>query len=83
MFTKSTFAAVAFALTASMATASVVPAPLMDTAPSAALDSYEVAGTRGMDNRQDRRDDRQGCRGDNGAIGKDKRDCKQDNRQAG
>lgn len=43
--------------------------------------TYEVAGTKGMDRRGDRRDDRQDCRGANGAVGKDKRDCKQDARQ--
>lgn len=43
--------------------------------------SYETAGTNGMDRRGDRRDDRQDCRDGNGAVGKDKRDCKQDARQ--
>ncbi len=49
--------------------------------------SYEVAQTNGMDRRDDRRDDRQDRRGDRqdcrsveGAVGADKRDCKQDSR---
>ena len=33
------------------------------------------------DDRQDRRDTRQDCRGEEGAVGKDKRDCKQEGRQ--
>lgn len=82
MFIKSTFAALALALTASMATASIAPAPNADAQQTALVESYEVADTRGMDNRQDRRGDRQGCRQSEGA-GHDKRDCKQDNRQAG
>lgn len=45
-----------------------------------AFESYEVAQTNGMDRRQDRRGTRQDCRQDNGALGKDKRDCKQDSR---
>ena len=39
------------------------------------------AETIGMDRRMDRRDTRQDCRHDEGLIGKDKRDCKQDERQ--
>lgn len=35
-----------------------------------------------IDNRQDRRGDRQDCRQDEGLIGGDKRDCKQDERAA-
>ncbi|SHK45364.1 hypothetical protein SAMN05444000_13021 [Shimia gijangensis] len=80
MFTKTTFAALAVALTASMATASTAPVSVMDAPAASASTSYDVADTRGMDRRQDRRDDRQGCRGANGLVGKDKRDCKQDNR---
>ena len=51
-----------------------------------------LAGTVGMERRQDnreerrddrgdRRDDRQDCRDVEGAVGVDKRDCKQDSRQ--
>ncbi|UWQ91136.1 hypothetical protein K3727_03585 [Rhodobacteraceae bacterium M382] len=82
MFTKATFAAVAVALTASLASASTAPMPVLDTGMMPASSSYEVADTRGMDNRQDRRGDRQDCRQSEGA-GHDKRDCKQDARQAG
>ncbi len=45
--------------------------------------SYEVAQTNGMDrrdDRQDRRGDRQDCHSVEGAVGADKRDCKQDSR---
>lgn len=53
-----------------------------------------LAATDGMDRRQDRRADRhddrggrrdvrQTCRDDEGVVGKDKRDCKQDGRQEG
>ena len=62
MFTKATFAALAVALTASMATASTAPVLSMDAPQAATFESYETADTRGMDNRQDRRGDRQGCR---------------------
>jgi hypothetical protein len=43
--------------------------------------SFIIAQTNGMDRRQDRRDTRQDCRQENGAIGADKRDCKQQGRQ--
>jgi hypothetical protein len=43
--------------------------------------SFILAQTNGMERRQDRRSDRQDCRQDNGLVGKDKRDCKQDARQ--
>jgi hypothetical protein len=39
--------------------------------------SFVIAQTNG----QDRRDNRQDCRQDNGAVGADKRDCKQNGRQ--
>ena len=39
-----------------------------------------VAGTQGMDRRQDRRANRQDCRQEEGLVGKDKRDCKQEGR---
>ena len=51
-----------------------------------------LAATEGMERRQDRRDDRQDdrgdrrdtrqdCRDEEGVVGKDKRDCKQEGRQ--
>jgi hypothetical protein len=40
-----------------------------------------IAQTNGMDRRQDRRDTRQDCRQENGAVGADKRNCKQQGRQ--
>lgn len=43
--------------------------------------SFIIAQTDGMDRRQDRRDTRQDCRQDNGLVGADKRDCKQQGRQ--
>jgi hypothetical protein len=39
--------------------------------------SFTIAQTNG----QDRRDSRQDCRQENGAVGADKRDCKQQGRQ--
>jgi len=43
--------------------------------------SFIIAQTTGMDRRQDRRDTRQDCRQHNGAVGADKRNCKQQGRQ--
>jgi hypothetical protein len=43
--------------------------------------SFIVAQTDGMDRRQDRRDTRQDCRQENGVVGADKRNCKQQGRQ--
>ena len=43
--------------------------------------SFVLAQTNGMEQRQDRRDTRQDCRQDNGAVGQDKRNCKQQGRQ--
>jgi hypothetical protein len=43
--------------------------------------SFIIAQTNGMERRQDRRDTRQDCRQDNGAVGQDKRNCKQQGRQ--
>ncbi len=43
--------------------------------------SFTIAQTNGMDRRQDRRDTRQDCRQGNGAVGADKRNCKQQGRQ--
>ena len=43
-----------------------------------------LADTRGKDRRDGRkedRDDRGDCREEEGVVGKDKRDCKQDNRR--
>ena len=45
-----------------------------------------MADTRGKDRRGDRKDDRddkQDCRQEEGRIGKDKRECKQENRGEG
>ena len=43
--------------------------------------SFTIAQTNGMERRQDRRDTRQNCRQQNGAVGADKRNCKQEGRQ--
>ena len=43
--------------------------------------SFILAQTNGMTRRQDRRDGRQDCRQQEGAIGMDKRNCKQGGRQ--
>jgi hypothetical protein len=43
--------------------------------------SFSIAQTQGMNRRDDRRDSRQDCRQQEGAVGGDKRDCKQDRRQ--
>ena len=43
--------------------------------------SFIIAQTQGMERRGERRDTRQDCRGGKGAVGKDKRDCKQEGRQ--
>jgi len=93
MFTKTLFAAMALAITTSAAHASLLAAPMTDAPQTVAAETYDVADTRGMDNRQDRRsdrqtdrdgrqDNRQDCRQSEG-VGHDKRDCKQDGRQAG
>ena len=42
--------------------------------------AFMLVATQGMDRRQDRRANRQDCRQDEGLVGKDKRDCKQDGR---
>jgi hypothetical protein len=42
---------------------------------------FTLAQTGGMMRRQDRRDARQDCRQQEGAIGMDKRNCKQERRQ--
>ena len=44
------------------------------------VSSNAFAQTDGMDRRDDRQDSRQDCRQDEGAVGGDKRDCKQENR---
>ena len=44
-------------------------------------DLFTLAQTGGMVRRQDRRDSRQDCRGQEGAVGMDKRHCKQQRRQ--
>src|SRR5438309_222248 len=55
------------------------PVKVMD---GAATDgSFTIAQTGGMERRGERRDTRQDCRGANGAVGADKRNCKQQGRQ--
>jgi hypothetical protein len=55
------------------------PVKVMDEASTD--DSFILAQTGGMMRRQDRRDSRQDCRQQEGAIGMDKRNCKQGRRQ--
>jgi hypothetical protein len=55
------------------------PVKMMDEASSDGL--FTLAQTGGMMRRQDRRDSRQDCRQQEGAIGADKRSCKQVRRQ--
>ena len=55
------------------------PVKMMDEASSDGL--FTLAQTGGMMRRQDRRDSRQDCRQQEGAIGADKRSCKQGRRQ--
>ena len=43
--------------------------------------SFTIAQTSGMVRRQDRRDARQDCRQQEGVVGADKRNCKQERRQ--
>ena len=43
--------------------------------------SFTIAQTSGMERRGERRDTRQNCRQANGAVGADKRHCKQTGRQ--
>jgi hypothetical protein len=43
--------------------------------------SFTIAQTSGMERRGERRDTRQDCRQANGAVGADKRNCKQQGRQ--
>ena len=43
--------------------------------------SFIIAQTTGMERRGERRDTRQNCRQANGAVGADKRHCKQQGRQ--
>ena len=52
---------------------------VMDAASSDGL--FTLAQTQGMNRRADRRDTRQDCRQQEGAIGADKRNCKQQRRQ--
>ena len=42
--------------------------------------SFIIAQTNGMNRRQDRQDTRQDCRQQGGAVGADKRNCKQSGR---
>ena len=48
---------------------------------AAADGSFIIAQTTGMERRGNRRDTRQDCRQANGAVGADKRNCKQQGRQ--
>lgn len=80
MFTKAVVFTAATLFTASMAAA--YPADLQNGDATGSVEvssSYDVADTRGMDNRQDRRDTRQDCRQSEG-VGADKRQCKQNGR---
>jgi hypothetical protein len=43
--------------------------------------SFSIAQTQGMNRRGDRRDTRQDCRHQEGAVGQDMRGCKQQRRQ--
>jgi hypothetical protein len=43
--------------------------------------SFTIAQTAGSERRGDRRDTRQDCRQEHGAVGGDKRNCKQQGRQ--
>ena len=43
--------------------------------------SFRIAQTQGMNRRADRRDTRQDCRPQEGVVGADKRNCKQQRRQ--
>jgi len=43
--------------------------------------SFSIAQTQGMNRRGDRRDSRQDCRHQEGGVGADKRNCKQQRRQ--
>ena len=43
--------------------------------------SFVITQTQGMNRRGDRRDTRQDCRQGEGAVGQDKRNCKQQGRQ--
>ena len=54
-------------------------AKVMDQA--SADGSFIIAQTNGMERRGNRRDTRQDCRQANGAVGADKRNCKQQGRQ--
>lgn len=73
-----------------------VTAPGIQAAPGISQSGSEapliLAATEGMERRQDRRDDRQDdrgdrrdtrqdCRDEEGVVGKDKRDCKQEGRE--
>jgi hypothetical protein len=58
---------------------SAEPVKVMDEASTDG--SFTVAQTSGMERRGNRRDTRQDCRQANGAVGADKRHCKQQGRQ--
>ena len=50
---------------------------------ASALDGIELAQTQTKQNCDNRQDSRQDCRNAEGAVGADKRNCKQDTRQDG
>jgi hypothetical protein len=54
-------------------------AKVLDEAPTDG--SFTITQTNGTNRRQDRRGDRQDCRQQEGAVGADKRNCKQEGRQ--
>ncbi len=80
MFNKIASAALVVALSSSLAYAAPTATGSSAPAEPVVSESYEVAGTVGMDRRGDRRDTRQDCRQSEGLAGADKRDCKQDGR---
>ena len=80
MITKFASAAVVVALSAPLALAYPITHAAPGPVEPVVSESYELAGTVGMDRRQDRRDTRQDCRQGEGLAGADKRDCKQDSR---
>ena len=65
---------VAMSISTSAETVKVIDQALTDG-------SFTIAQTNGMERRGERRDTRQNCRGENGAVGADKRHCKQQGRQ--
>jgi SepF-like predicted cell division protein (DUF552 family) len=73
LISKSSFLAFCLVVAASVSTNSEI-VQVVDQSKDG---SFVVAQTSGMERRQGRRDARQDCRQAEGLIGKDKRDCKQ------